>query len=418
VFQGIQTGADAFTGRVQKRLSSGALQRLAAEGRHPGDPVMELPPGSETHHPWAANPGLLAKSPEARAILYAAVDDADYANLVWIDRDDVVPTAILDVLEPWRPVLANRAEFIRNSRRRWFETAWPRDRDAMRSPKVIALYRTDRGRFAMDEDGAYQPSIKSTCVVARSSEARTATSVAYLCGLLNSELLDLWYAVRGKTPWHVRRNYEPKRMNEMPYRRPEGDPRAAEVARLVRDLAANRRALLPYRPRVRELRRIVKDPWRTGPVDVRRAMMVAHLPPAETVSARLDGTLVINGDAGARGRVRRTSAGTLTVTSGRVALASITGPSERLDMLEAVAGGHDGGIGAALLPKDLAAFDARCAAVADDVRRLLAEGRTLVERVERLVCGLFGLSADLTDRVVAHAVWRAGGGLPTDADDD
>ena len=43
-------------------------------------------------------------------------------------------------------------------------------------------------------------------------------SAAYLCGLLNSELLDLWYAVRGKTPWHVRRNYEPKPMNEMPYR--------------------------------------------------------------------------------------------------------------------------------------------------------------------------------------------------------
>jgi hypothetical protein len=82
----------------------------------------------------------------------------------------------------------------------------------MRSPKVIALYRTDRGRFALDETGDWQPSIKATIVVGREEGA----PVAFLCGLLNSELLDLWYAVRGKTPWHVRRNYEPLRMNEMP----------------------------------------------------------------------------------------------------------------------------------------------------------------------------------------------------------
>ena len=95
---------------------------------------------------------------------------------------------------------------------------------------MIALYRTDRGRFALDETGDWQPSIKATIVVGREPGA----PVAYLCGVLNSELLDLWYAVRGKTPWHVRRNYEPKRMNEMPYGRPDADPRAEKVARLVR----------------------------------------------------------------------------------------------------------------------------------------------------------------------------------------
>ena len=111
-------------------------------------------------------------------------------------------------------MLRTRAEFARNPHRRWWETAWPRDRRALLGPKVIALYRTDRGRFALDEHGDWQPSNKTTIV----TPGEEGLSVAYLCGLLNSELLDLWYAVRGKTPWHVRRNYEPKPMNEMPYR--------------------------------------------------------------------------------------------------------------------------------------------------------------------------------------------------------
>jgi hypothetical protein len=41
------------------------------------------------------------------------------------------------------------------------------------------------------------------------------------------------------------------------------------------------------------------------------------------------------------------------------------------------------------------------------VQALLREGRTLVERVERLVCGLYGVPEDLTDAVVDHAVARA-----------
>jgi len=108
---------------------------------------------------------------------------------------------------------------------------------------VIALYRTDRGRFAVDEAGDLQPGKKATVVVAKTD----GSPVAYLCGVLNSELLDLWYAVRGKRPRDVWRNYEPKRMNEMPYRPPDGDLRAERISVLVREIADNRHALLPYR---------------------------------------------------------------------------------------------------------------------------------------------------------------------------
>jgi hypothetical protein len=126
--------------------------------------------------------------------------------------------------------------------------------------------------------------MKATILSPRFDEA----PVAYLCGLLNSELLDLWYAVHGKTPRDVWRNYEPKRMNEMPYRRPEGDPRAEEIADLVREIAANRRALLPHRAVVHDLRRIVKDPWKSGPVVIDRPAFVAELGKRDTVSVRLD----------------------------------------------------------------------------------------------------------------------------------
>ena len=139
---------------------------------------------------------------------------------------------MIEALEPWREVLRTRAEFARNARRTWWETAWPRDRESLSGPKVIALYRTDRGRFALDESGDWKPSNKTTIATPRED----GLSVAYLCGVLNSELLDLWYAVRGKTPRDIWRNYEPKPMNEMPYRHVPhagGWAPSAEVAALT-----------------------------------------------------------------------------------------------------------------------------------------------------------------------------------------
>jgi hypothetical protein len=279
----------------------------------------------------------------------------------------------------------------------------------MTAPKVVALYRTDRGRFALDEEGAWQPSTKTTLAVGRKPEA----PVAYLCGLLNSELLDMWYAVRGKTPWHVRRNYEPKRMNEMPYRRPDDDPRAEQIATLVRAVAANRRALLPHRGVVRNLTRIVKDPWKEGPVEVNGAALVAELPAAQKISVRLDTTLEIVGKP--QGRAKRTGPGVLSLRRGQKETGQIRGPKERLDLVEALIGdGNIADASAVLVPKDGAEFIKARSECAAQVDGLLREGRELVEKIERLVCAVYGLSAELTDEVVAHAVLRAGSSQPSD----
>jgi len=274
----------------------------------------------------------------------------------------------------------------------------------MSSPKVIALYRTDRGRFALDELGEWQPSIKSTLVVGRGRNA----PVAYLCGVLNSELLDLWYAVRGKTPWHVRRNYEPLRMNEMPYRPAVSDPRADEVAQLVRNLAANRRALLAHREAVPRLVATVKNPWSTGPVEVDERALLGELQAADTVSLRLDSDLELDLVEPTPAKVARVDTRTLELRRGRRAIGRIVGDRARLDLLERILDGKaDELVADTRLPKDAAAFAEQIEERRKVVQRLLEEGRELVERVERLVCAIYDVPDDLTEQVVSHAIGRS-----------
>jgi hypothetical protein len=448
----VQSGADAYTARVQRRLSTEAKRRLELDGAKTGEPILELPPGREREAPWAEQPELLARTPESRAIMYGAIDDRDYTSIVWIGREDVVSERVVTALERWRPVLATRAEFARNARRRWFETAWPRDKNELRAPKVIALYRTDRGRFALDETGDWQPSIKTTLCTAREE----GLSVAYLCGLLNSELLDLWYGVRGKSPRDIWRNYEPKPMARIPYRHverpatPDEAPRlrdladavaSADAARaraiaeaigadlaedeavageaagaveaLVRAIAANRRALLPHRELFPELGRTVKDPWRTRRPSIDRGVAAQSLPGGELVSVRLDQALEVEvatdgplGRAEIHGNVMR-------FTRARKETARVEGPAERLSVLDELVAGrslmpHD--LAGLLLPRDLGAFDHHVEERMREVTELLDEGRALVEAVERLVCRLYAVPPDLEEAVLAHAATRAQAG--------
>lgn len=404
VVRGIETAADSYTRRIQKRLPTEARAQLQALGCEVGMPIMELPPGAERNSPWKDNLDLLARSPEPTAILYGAVDESDYSNLLRLTKDKPPSAAILAKLDRWRPILASRAGFAEFPNRPWWETHRARDATDLAAPKVIALYRTDRGRFALDEIGEFQPSNKTTFVVGHVADA----PVAYLCGVLNSELLDLWWAVRGKNPRDVWRNYEPKRMNEMPYRPPDGDPRADQVAELVRKIAVNRKTLLPRRNVIRSLGRIVKDPWKTGPVELDEAALLSELPAGETVSIRLDTKLELAFPTPARSRPVRDTKELLVLRRGRADVGRIEGDPRRLDVLEHfLAGVADEQLPETLLPKDLEAFQKAIVANRTLVEELLAEGRRLVEEVERLVCAIYGLPDLLTDEVVAHAVARA-----------
>jgi len=449
IFQGIQTGADAYTARIQRRLPVEVKDRLAATGATTGDPILELPPGTEHQSPWRDHPEVLARSPESRALLYGAIDEDDYGSLVWLGRDDDVPEPVVSALERWRQVLATRAEIARNPRRHWWETAWPRDKAKLRGPKVIALYRTDRGRFALDEEGQWQPSIKTTLVTPTSSDL----SVAYLCGLLNSELLDLWYGVRGKTPRDIWRNYEPKPMAEIPCRHVgeiaagradalaeavaakvgQGDNEAAAelVADLGRDLsspsdaaiaaaalesivraiASNRTELLQHRAVVPTLGRTVKDPWRTGPSSPDEVAAISELPEHDVVSVRVDSTLTATFETdGALGRATLTD-GALVFKRARQVTARVEGPEERLAVLLRIVEARPrmlpGDLESLRLPRDLNRLRESIGEREVEVKALLDAGRLLVETAERLVCRLYGLSEELEDAVIAHATERA-----------
>jgi hypothetical protein len=405
VVRGIETAADAYSNRVLKRLPAVVQEDLARSGVALGEPIMELPPGSERDVPWMSYPEILAKAPEPRGILYGAFDPEDYSLLIRVTASNPPPQPVLTYLERWKAVLASRAGFADFPNRPWWETHRARDASDLRASKVVALYRTDRGRFALDEAGVWQPSNKSTFVVGRASDA----PVAYLCGVLNSELLDLWYAVRGKTPRDVWRNYEPLRMNEMPYRPPGGDPRAVEIAELVRRLAANRLALLPHRVVAAGLEQVVKDPWRTGPIEIAKAELLRELPAADTVSLRLDSALRVEIPEPGPARVVRAAPNTLELRAARRVVGRVVGTRERIDLLAHALGAKvDEHVLDSLMPKDIAAFGSLVESRRADIEARLREGRELVERIERLVCAVYDAPEDLTEQVVEHAVRRAG----------
>lgn len=460
VIRGIETGADAFTPRIQRRFQQSlpdALRKLQSEGAELGEPILELPRGVEMDSPWADHPEVLARSIESYAILYGALDEDEYTSLVWLGRDDEAPPAVVEALEIWRPVLESRAEIARNPSRKWWECAWSRDKEMLRQPKVIALYRTDRGRFGIDEKGSWQPSNKATLVVTSGDQH----SVAYLGGLLNSELLDLWYSIRGKTPRDVWRNYEPKRMKEIPYRHVDlsakggsqrlekldvalkegdaegaatitaeiaGDLRAAGEAGLAADapaaveagraleaavgaIADNRRALLPFRDRFLELARVIKDPWSTETVDPVPDAFVAAMPKRKRASVRVDPELSCSIDTdGVLGR-GQLEGDALVFVYRKQPVARVEGPPAKLMLLGELVALAGKTLPADLLatevPRDMGGFQAAVEEAAAEVTGLIAVGRVLVEAAERLVCALYAVPADLEEEVVAHAVARA-----------
>ena len=274
---------------------------------------------------------------------------------------------------------------------------------------MIGLHRTDRGRFALDESGDSQAGKNAVVIVGRPRDA----PVAYLCGILNSELIDLWYSIRGRVPRDIWRDYEPRPMAVVPYRRPDGDPRADEVADLVRAIGANRRALLPHRAVIRDLGRIVKDPWKTGPVVVDRPALVGTLPAKETVSVRLDPLLTVEGAPA--GKPVRFEPAALAFRRGGKESGRVTGEGRRLDLLEQIIGTRQiDDATKLLLPKDMDAFEQAAASATETAQSLLGDGSEMVEKVERLVCALYSVSDELADEVVAHARHRAGSATPTE----
>jgi len=191
---------------------------------------------------------------------------------------------------------------------------------------------------------------------------------------------------------------------------------AAVLEVLVRRLAHNRAALLPHRAVAPQLRSTVKDPWCTLTPALDEAAFIAELPPAATLSVRIDPTLDLSvvGD----GRLGRPELGSsdLSYRFGRVVTATVNGPQERLALLARITANMRGflaeDVAHVVLPKDMPALFSQMDARAVEIDRLLEEGRQLVERAERLVCRLYEASPEMEDEVVASAVARAAARQP------
>jgi hypothetical protein len=193
---------------------------------------------------------------------------------------------------------------------------------------------------------------------------------------------------------------------------PNGDANAvAGIEHLVRAVAQNRRELLPLRAIAPELTRAVKNPWRTREVKVKPGVAIGELPPTELRSVRLDPTLTTTITTDGNLGQPRLNDGSLVFTHARRLTARVEGPLDRLGLLLDVVEGRrlkPNDLLAFMLPARLDEFSRHTARRQLQVDQLLAEGRRMVDAVERMVCRLYGVPDELTELVIESADARAG----------
>lgn len=111
----------------------------------------------------------------------------------------------------FHPVLENRAEFVRNPHRPWFALAWPRNAAMLQAPKLIVSYREKRNNVVYDETGLF--GLSGMYFIAL--KPGVSLSLKYIAALLNSKLLDFWYAHKGKRKG-TQREYVERPLHEIP----------------------------------------------------------------------------------------------------------------------------------------------------------------------------------------------------------
>ncbi|TEU18194.1 MAG: hypothetical protein E3J21_06555 [Anaerolineales bacterium] len=220
VIKGVETGANSVTRRNVEHLTDKSLlgagifvltqKELDALGLSP-DEAIRLKP--------------LVR---AEDLGYGLVDKADELHLLYIDDSTDLRKypQIATRLRKFRPILENRAEFVRNPNRKWYALAWSRDEALLQGPKLIVSYRGSGNNFVYDESGSF--GLSGMYFIA--TKAKSAISIKYISALLNSKLLDFWYAHKGKRKGK-QREYVERPINDIPIRGISFDPPTEEAAR-------------------------------------------------------------------------------------------------------------------------------------------------------------------------------------------
>jgi hypothetical protein len=220
VIKGVETGANTVTRRNVERLADKSLL---------GTGIFVLT--QKEHDALGLSPDEATKvKPLVRAedLGYGVVDKTDELHLLYIDDSTDLRKypQIATHLRKFRPVLENRAEFVRNPDRKWYALAWSRDEALLQGPKLFVSYRDIRNNFVYDESGLF--GLSGMYFIATKPES--AISLKYISALFNSKLLDLWYAHKGKRKGK-QREYVERPINDIPIRGIRFDPPTDEVAR-------------------------------------------------------------------------------------------------------------------------------------------------------------------------------------------
>lgn len=177
--QGVISGIDRFTAGWKKKFP-----KIGAETGHPVF-VFGKDESSFPHlRPWYKSSDLSR---------YVVSRNSRY-EILWLGRGGPTPTkSELKHLEVFKPLLQKRGEF-RDGRRKWYELHRARDESIFTGPKIVNPYRTYDNYFAYSEEEIFGgPDL--TFITNRED---VNIDLFFLLGLLNSDLIYMWFYLRGK----------------------------------------------------------------------------------------------------------------------------------------------------------------------------------------------------------------------------
>jgi hypothetical protein len=179
VNQGIISGIDRFTNGWKSKFP-----QVEAEI---GSPVFVFPAGVKKFvhlKPWFKSSDVYK---------FVTATDARM-EILWLGRGYPKPNKVeMDYLRQFLPILTSRREFLLK-KRPWYELHWPREESLFTSPKLVNSYRTYDNAFAYS-DQAFFGGADLTYITNFDEEK---LDLFFLLGLLNSDLIYVWFYFRGK----------------------------------------------------------------------------------------------------------------------------------------------------------------------------------------------------------------------------
>ncbi len=197
VSQGLITGAD--------RVSHGNAGRLTAGSYLLGEGIFVL------ERSELEMAGLRVPCPVLRPLYknseierYGLAAGGPQRFVVYLDGSvplEACPPQVVQHLTRYRSLLEERRE-VREGTIPWWRLHWPRSESLFTGPKLLCPHRAARNTFAYSETPAFASA--DVYFVTGLPDPR---HFAWLAGMLNSRILDFWFAHRGKRKGGLREYY-------------------------------------------------------------------------------------------------------------------------------------------------------------------------------------------------------------------